>query len=164
MNKAIFLDRDGVINKKPAEHDYVKNWNEFIWLPKAKEAIKLVNKAGWLVIVVSNQRGVARGLMSKEDVDKINQKMLKDLANDGAKIDGVYWCGHDYSDNCDCRKPNPGLILQAAKDFNIDLLNSWVVGDSNDDIAAGKAAGCKTFKIKSNGLLLNAVQKMVRAK
>lgn len=160
--RAIFLDRDGVINKQPAEHDYVKNWEEFIWLPTSKEAIKLINQKGFLAIVISNQRGVARGLMTVKDVDDVNEKMQKDLAKIGAKLDAVYWCGHDYSDNCDCRKPAPGLILQAAKDFNIDLSNSWVVGDSNDDIQAGKAVGCKTLKIKTNGSLLDAVKKILK--
>lgn len=162
--QAIFLDRDGVINKKPADHDYVKNWSEFVWLPTSKEAICLINQSGYLAIVISNQRGVARGLMREEDVEEIHKKMQQDLAKIGAKLDAAYWCGHDYSDNCDCRKPAPGLILQAASDFNIDLPNSWVVGDSDDDIAAGRAAGCQTFKIKTNGSLLDAVKKIIRGK
>jgi len=161
MNKVIFLDRDGVINKKPPKGDYVKNWREFKWLPDVKKAIKLANEAGFLVVVVSNQRGVARGLMTKKDVDEINQKMVDELNGNGAKIDGIYWCGHDYSDNCDCRKPAPGLILQAAKDFRIDLANSWVIGDSGDDVAAGKTSGCKTYKIETNGSLIEAISKII---
>lgn len=161
MKKAIFLDRDGVINKKPPEHDYVKSWSEFKWLPTTIEAIQLINNSGWLAIVISNQRGVARGLMNAKDVEVINKKMKEDLESFGAKIDGVYWCGHDYSDNCDCRKPKPGLILKAAKDLNIDLPNSWVVGDSNDDIAAGIAAGCKTLRMETDGSLLSTIKKII---
>lgn len=162
MRKAIFLDRDGVINKQPPKGDYVKNWDEFEWLPNAKEAIKLISQSGYLAIVVSNQRGVARGLMGEEDIKEINKKMQKDFAKIGANLDAFYWCSHDYSDNCDCRKPKPGLILQAAADFNIDLANSWVIGDSDDDIAAGKAAGCNVLKIKTNGSLLSAVKKFLK--
>lgn len=159
--RAIFLDRDGVINKKPKEHDYVKSWEEFFWLPDVKKAIKLANEAGFLVIVISNQRGVAKGLMTREDVEEINQKMVDELKVNGARVNGVYWCGHNYSDNCDCRKPKPGLILQAAKDCKIDLTNSWVIGDTKDDIKAGMAAGCKTLKIKTNGSLLAAVKEII---
>lgn len=160
MNKAIFLDRDGVINKKPPEHDYVKKWDEFVWLPDSKKAIKLMNEKGWLVIIISNQRGIARGLMTEHDVKDINKHMQKDLLRIGAKIDRFYWCGHDYSDNCDCRKPKPGLIIRAARDFDIDLESSWMIGDGDDDIQAGKAAGCKTLKIKTDGSLLSAVAKI----
>lgn len=159
---AIFLDRDGVINKKPPEHDYVKNWGEFEWLPTSKEAIKLINQKGILTIVVSNQRGVARGLMTAKDVERINQKMKQDLESIGTKLNGIYWCGHNHSDKCDCRKPKPGLFFQAAKDFNIDLKNSWMIGDNDDDIEAGKLAGCKTFKIKTNGLLKKAINKILK--
>jgi len=160
MRKAIFLDRDGVINKQPPKEDYVKNWNEFEWLPSAKVAIKLINQSDWLAIIISNQRGVARGLMDARDVEAINKKMQKDLAKIGAKLDAIYWCGHDYWHNCDCRKPKPGLILQAVSDFNIDLGKSWMIGDSDDDIEAGRKAGCKTFKIKTNGSLLSGIQKI----
>lgn len=159
---AIFLDRDGVINRKPKDHDYVKSWNEFQWLLDAKEAIKLINQSGYLVIVISNQRGVARSLMDSKDVDNINSNINQDLIKIGAKIDRFYWCGHNYVDDCNCRKPKPGLIFQAAKDYEINLQKSWVIGDSDDDIAAGKLAGCKTFKIKTDGSLIEVINKILK--
>lgn len=158
-SKAIFLDRDGVLNFQPKLHDYVKSWQEFKWIPKAKEAIKAINDAGYLTVVISNQRGVARGLMRKEDVEDIHNHMQADLKRIGAKVDGFYFCGHDYSDECECRKPKPGLILQAANDFNIDLKRSSLIGDDDNDVEAGKKAGCRVIKIKTNGSLLLAVKK-----
>jgi len=147
--KAIFLDRDGVINKKPPEDNYVKEWSEFIFLPNIAEAIKKLNRR-FLVIIVSNQRGIARGMMSKEDVEIINEKMSKEIEKKNARIDGIYFCPHDIKDNCDCRKPKPGTLLKAAKDFKINLTESYMIGDSLSDIEAGKRAGCKTILISSS--------------
>jgi len=148
MNKAVFLDRDGVINRKPAPHDYVKKWSEFEFIPGIEKLIKRVNEKGYLVIVVTNQRGIARGLMAKRDLEEIHRKMKEELKKKGAKIDAIYYCPHDVEDNCNCRKPKPGMILKAAKDFNIDLADSIAIGDSGPDIMAGKAAGCKTMLVE----------------
>ncbi len=143
--KAVFLDRDGIINQKPQEHDYVKSWKEFKFIPGIEELIKAAKEEGYLVIVITNQRGIARGLVSREVVEKIHEKMVASLKKKGAIIDAIYYCPHDIKDHCNCRKPKPGMILQAAKEFNIDLKNSIVIGDSESDIMAGKAVGCKTF-------------------
>jgi len=146
-NKAIFIDRDGVINENPALHDYVKNWAEFEWLLGAQEAIKALKKLKWLVIVVSNQRGVARRMMTLEDVEGIHRHIQEDLSQIGAKIDAFYFCPHNYDDNCSCRKPKTGLIKKAEKDFNLDVNRSFVVGDAKSDIEMGQRAGCKTILV-----------------
>jgi len=143
--KAVFLDRDGVINKKPPEHDYIKSWDEFEFIPGIENLIKIFNEKGDLVIVFTNQAGVARKLMTEEALNEINRKMTEELKKKGAIIDAVYSCIHGYTDNCECRKPKPGLLLMAAKDLNIDLKKSLAIGDSEVDIIAGKMAGCKTL-------------------
>ena len=139
MRKVVFLDRDGVIIKKPPEHDYVKSWEEFEWLPKAKEAIKRLNEAGFLVIVVTNQRGVERGLMSKKDVEEIHRRMQEELSELGAKIDAFYFCPHNIGDNCSCRKPKPGLIKKAQADFSLPP-GGVMIGDSRCDLDLAKTA------------------------
>ena len=143
--KCVFLDRDGVINEKAPEGDYIKNWSGFEFLTGVKEAIKKLNKAGFLVIIITNQRGIAKGLMTEGDLKDIHTKMIEELKKSGAKIDGIYYCPHDEKDNCNCRKPEIGMFLKAKKDFNIDLNKSWIIGDSKYDIIAGKNAGCKTI-------------------
>lgn len=147
--RAIFLDRDGVINKNSKEHDYVKSWGEFEFLPGIIETVRELNK-DFLVVVVSNQRGIARGMMTKENVEEVHKNMVKEFSRKGAKIDAIYVCPHDDSDNCNCRKPKPGMILKAAKDLDIDLKESYVIGDSISDIEAGKKAGCKPILFKNN--------------
>jgi len=144
MNRAAFLDRDGVINVKAPEGQYVTRWEEVRFLPGVAAAISRLNKAGFLVVVISNQRCVAKGLITSPEVEALHRKISKELANLGAIIDAVYFCPHDTEPPCDCRKPAPGMLLQAARDHQIDLGASWMIGDSNADVAAGKNAGCKT--------------------
>lgn len=145
--KALFLDRDGVINKKMPVHDYVKSWQEFEFLPEIEKLIKKFNRQGYLVVVVTNQKGIARGLVSEKTVKEIHQRMIRELRKKGAIIDAVYFCPHDDKDNCDCRKPKPGMLFQAAKDLNIDLSQSILIGDEETDLKAAKAAGCQGFLI-----------------
>jgi len=147
MNRAAFLDRDGVINRKASEGEYVTRWEEMQFLPHVAEAIGRLNRAGYLVIVVSNQRCVAKGLLTIRDLESLHQRMSAKLAADGAKIDGIYYCPHDYEDACNCRKPAPGMLFEAARDHQIDLRASWMIGDSSLDVEAGRAAGCKTAQI-----------------
>lgn len=148
-NKAVFLDRDGVINKKLPEHNYIKKWEEFKFLPNIAEAIRELNKK-FLVIVTSNQRGVGRGMMAIEDLEDIHIKMKKALQKQNARIDGIYFCPHNYKDNCNCRKPKPGMLFKAAKHFGIDLSQSYIIGDSSVDIQAGKRVGCRTILISNH--------------
>jgi len=147
--KCVFLDRDGVINKKAPEGDYIKNWREFKFLPNVKVTIKRLNEAGFLVIIITNQQGIAKGLMTEQDLKDIHTKMIEELKKSGAKIDGIYYCPHDEKDNCNCRKPKIGMFLKAKKDFSIEMNKSWLIGDSKADILAGQKTGCNTILIES---------------
>lgn len=163
--KAIFLDRDGTINKMLG---FVTKPEQFELIEGAAEAIKAINKSGYLSIVVTNQPVIARGDCTFEELQAIHDKMETELGKVGAFVDAIYVCPHhtdkgfegerpEYKCNCDCRKPKPGLLLQAAKDFNIDLSESYMIGDSHRDVEAGENAGVKkSIKVKenkTNGLL-----------
>jgi D-glycero-D-manno-heptose 1,7-bisphosphate phosphatase len=147
MNKAAFLDRDGVINVKAPEGQYVTRWEEVRFLPGVATAIAMLNKADFRVIVVSNQRCVAKGLVTSTQVEALHRRICRELAGLGARIDAVYFCPHETTPQCTCRKPAPGMLLQAAKEHQIDLSASWMIGDSEADVAAGKNAGCRTVLI-----------------
>jgi len=147
MNKAAFLDRDGVINVKAPEGQYVTRWEEVRFLPGVPAAIARLKKAGFLVIVISNQRCVAKGLVTSAQVEALHQRICEELARLGAVIDAVYFCPHDNEPPCECRKPAPGMLLQASREHQIDLGSSWMIGDSLADVAAGKNAGCKTVLV-----------------
>jgi len=175
MQKAIFLDRDGVINALvPMLNDLrnsPRNAGEFVVLPGVAEAINLLKEAGWLVIVVSNQPNVAKGKSTFADLEAITNKMISDLSIKGAYVDDVYYCLHhpdpkqvvrkSLLKECDCRKPKPGLLIQATKDWNIDLSQSWMIGDSDTDIQAGLAAGCKTLLV-TGGLKSEDIYRLCR--
>lgn len=148
MFKAAFLDRDGVINRKAPEGQYVTRWEEMVFLPGVAEAIYELRQGGFRVIVISNQRCVAKGLLSERDLEALHRRMCETLAADGATIDAVYFCPHESEPPCSCRKPAPGLLLEAAKDYQIDLAHSWMIGDSRGDIEAGRTAGCKTARLQ----------------
>jgi len=147
MKRAVFLDRDGVINRKPPEGNYVTRWEEFQFLPGVAKGISLLTQAGWSIFVISNQRCVALGLVTIAELEAIHRRMLDDLAAAGAELDGVYYCPHEKAPPCVCRKPSPGMILRAAEEHQIDLASSWLIGDSESDVEAGKRAGCKTVLI-----------------
>ena len=150
--KVIFLDRDGVINRSPGGTDYVTDWAEFRFLPKVKSAIKSLTDAGYKIFVVSNQSGVSKGIYSRQRLDEITRKMIKELDNAGGRISVVYYCIHRDEDNCSCRKPKPGLFKQAIKEHKIAkyvLRQNFFIGDSIRDIQAGQAAGCRTFLVFS---------------
>ena len=168
MQKAFFLDRDGTINKYVG---FLRNIDDFELIDGVTEAIKQINQSSYLAIVVTNQPVIARGEVSWEELNEIHKKMETLLGKDGAYIDGIYICPHhpdkgfegerpEYKFNCECRKPKPGLLLLAAKDFNIDLSQSIMIGDSERDVEAGVNAGVKqSLKIESNitNDLLNVV-------
>ncbi len=145
MKRALFLDRDGVINAsitingKPFPP---KNIDELVILPKVAESLKLLHEQNFILIVITNQPDVARNTISKETVEDINKYLMAKLC-----LDKIYTCFHDDSDNCECRKPKIGSFLRAAKSYNIDLSASYMIGDRWKDIEAGKKAGCKTFFI-----------------
>jgi histidinol-phosphate phosphatase family protein len=140
----VFIDRDGVINRK-RDDDYVKSWAEFEFLPKAKEALALLSRSGYRVIIVTNQRGIARGLMTAADLSDIHRRMQDELAEAGALITAIYHCPHD-SGECTCRKPETGLFLQAQRDFpDVDFSRSILIGDSTSDMQAGDLLGCRNI-------------------
>ena len=153
--KAIFLDRDGTINR---EVGFLRDINDFELLPDVAEAIRKINSSGYLCIVITNQPVIARGEVTVDELDQIHNKMETLLGEHGAYIDGLYYCPHhpdkgfdgevvELKIDCDCRKPKPGMLLKAARDFNIDLTSSWMIGDKDKDVMAGKAAGCQTVWI-----------------
>ena len=145
--KATFLDRDGVINQKAPEGQYVTRWEDFYLLPGVIEGIAQLNRAGLSVIVVTNQRCVAKGLITEANLQKLHRQMSEYLAQAGATIDAIYYCPHELEPPCRCRKPAPGMLLDAARSHDLDLVASWMIGDSDIDIQAGKNAGCRTVRL-----------------
>jgi D-glycero-D-manno-heptose 1,7-bisphosphate phosphatase len=145
VNRAIFLDRDGVINQRAVEGEYITRWEDFHVLPGVAESIALLNRAGFRVIVITNQRCVAKQQITEAALQEMHRRMSETLTQQGAAIDAVYYCPHDLEPACECRKPEPGMILQASREWSIDLKASWMIGDSPSDIEAGRRAGCKTI-------------------
>lgn len=138
MNKAIFLDRDGVIN---VDKSYVHKIEDFEFCDGVFDALKHFQNLGFLLIVVTNQSGIGRGYYSEEDFQKLTSWMVREFQNQGIAISQVYHCPHVPSENCTCRKPKAGMFEKAFKDFDIDTKNSWMIGDKPSDIQAGKNAG-----------------------
>ena len=155
MTKAIFLDRDGVINQE--RKDYVKKLDEFRILDKTSDAINIIKNNGFLVIIITNQSAINRKLLSVQTLNKIHEKLQSYLEKYDTSFDGVYFCPHIPSENCECRKPKPGLIVQAVTDFQIDLSQSYMIGDSETDVQTATNAGCKGILLKENQTLLEAV-------
>lgn len=150
--KAIFLDRDGVINKDPdkwTEYSYVTDWSLFVFLPGVFEALKMLKDKGIKVILVSNQAGVSKGYFTKEKLDDITRSMRQEIEKHGGSIDDVYYCTHKSDDNCECRKPKTGLLEKAAKKHDIDCKKTYFIGDSHVDVIAGRDVGCTTVFVLS---------------
>jgi D-glycero-D-manno-heptose 1,7-bisphosphate phosphatase len=143
LTRAAFLDRDGVLNAKPPAHDYIRSPDEFVLLPGVVEAVRLLRDGGFAPIVVSNQRGVARGLVTCQTLTAI-EKRMRDA---GVVVERYYYCPHDFDAGCSCRKPRPGMLLSAAAEMDIDLRRSVLIGDAESDILAGRAAGCFTVLV-----------------
>jgi D-glycero-D-manno-heptose 1,7-bisphosphate phosphatase len=153
MKRAVFIDRDGTISE---EVGYINHPSRFRLFPYAASAVKHLNENGWLAILVTNQAGVARGYFSEDMIKTVHAGMANDLAHGGAKLDAIYYCAHHpsvgeppYRFDCDCRKPKPGLISRAAKDFEIDINNSWMVGDRYSDVELAGNAGLKSAFVLS---------------
>lgn len=141
---AVFLDRDGTLNVRPAEHAYLTSSADFAWLPGAQAGTVRLAKAGYVLAVVSNQRGIARGLVDPDVLSEVERLMQRDLARQGCAITAFRYCPHDEDAGCDCRKPRPGMLVALARDLDLDLGRSWMIGDSASDVLAGEAAGCRT--------------------
>lgn len=140
----IFLDRDGVIIRKAPDGEYITDSSGVEFLPGALEAIAKLRYRGFKVIVVTNQRGVATGKIRLANLDGIHSRLESAVASFGTNISAIYFCPHDTSDGCECRKPKPGMLLRAAAEHRLRLADCWMVGDSESDIAAGKSVGCRT--------------------
>lgn len=141
--KAAFLDRDGVLNERPPPQRYVTSVDQLVVLPNVRHAVASLREAGFLPIVVSNQRGVARGEVAERTLVEIERRLL----DAGVAIEAFYYCRHDIAAACACRKPRPGLLLEAARNHAIDLHASIMIGDDESDVDAGRAAGCRTIRI-----------------
>lgn len=175
MNRAVFLDRDGAINaaiwnRIEGKVDTPYRLEDFRLLPGAAQALAAINEMGFLAVVVSNQPGVAKGKCGPDMLEAINRRMLASLAEEGARLDGIYYCLHHPEAvvpalrvRCNCRKPEPGLLLQAAKELDIDLARSYMIGDQQADVEAGLAAGCKTVLLDGH-LLPDARPESARAR
>ena len=146
QSKAIFLDRDGVINKEVSHLSDPKN---FEFIEGSIEALKILKQKSFLLIVITNQAGIARGIFTEETLIAIHDKMNNILSKKDIQLDDIYYCPHhpEFTGSCDCRKPNPGMILKAKLKYNIDLTNSFMVGDTLNDIQTGITAKCKTVLV-----------------
>ena len=152
----LFLDRDGVINAKPPEGEYIRHWNEFRLLPEAVSWIRLFKAVGYYSIVLTNQRGIALGLYSHADLLTLHQRMCAELAAQGAILDDVLYCPHDEG-KCHCRKPEPGLVIEAQQKWNIDLSGSLLIGDSDRDKLLAQRCGLR-FALVRDGRVLDVIQ------
>jgi D-glycero-D-manno-heptose 1,7-bisphosphate phosphatase len=144
MRGAVFLDRDGTINE---ELGYLNDPHRLYLIPGAAEAIRLLNDAGILTVVVSNQAGVGRGYFSTATIEAIHQQLAKELARRGAYVDAIYYCPHHPNEGCECRKPKTGMLLRASQEHKIDLQRAFVVGDKVSDMDAGRRVGCRTVLV-----------------
>lgn len=145
LRRAIFLDRDGVISVNRS--DYVKSWNEFSFLPRALDALRRLATTKFVIAVTTNQSVVARGLATDAMLREIHARMLAEVERAGGRIDAVYYCPHKPGDGCDCRKPKPGMYQRAARELNLDLTQSIVIGDAFDDIAAAQTIGAQPILV-----------------
>lgn len=151
-DKIIFVDRDGVINKDPGgwtKHSYVTRWRDFYFLKGAKRAVRLLSDNGFRIVLISNQAGVSRGFFTEDRLDTINTRMLGEIKKCGGRISKTYYCIHQNSDGCDCRKPKTGLFKRAAADLGVRIKGSYFIGDGKMDVEAGKKAGLKTVLVLS---------------
>lgn len=148
----VFIDRDGVINRKMPEGVYVKSWSEFVFLPRVFDALMILKNNGYRTIIFTNQRCIARRIVSEETIAEIHTKMLEEMNRHDVNVEGIYVCPHDIDFGCECRKPKPGMLLRAIKDLMnsglvVNIRGSYLIGDSEIDILAGRALGLRGIKI-----------------
>ena len=168
LRRAVFLDRDGTLN---VDTGYIARPEAVRLIPNAAEGARVLTRAGYALVIVSNQSGIARGMMTTEQADAVDAKVLDLLHERGVRIEATYRCPHlphgkvtEYAVECDCRKPKPGLIAQAARDHGLDLARSWTVGDGSRDVEAGLAAGTRAVLIAADGAGAGADARALRAK
>jgi len=157
----VILDRDGVLNKRPPKAEYVQTWEQFQWIPGAKEALRRFREAGYRIIVVSNQAGVARGALTEADLNRINDQMIAEANQAGGGIDAIYCCLHDWDEGCECRKPRPGMLFQAQREHDLDLTRTWFIGDDERDAQAADAACCPSRLVTEQVTLLEIANSLL---
>jgi D-glycero-D-manno-heptose 1,7-bisphosphate phosphatase len=149
MNPAVFLDRDGVIIHN--RENYVRSWKDVKFLPTSLQALKQISQTSYKIIIITNQSAIGRGIITMQQAEAINQQIITEITDAGGRVDGLFMCPHAPEDHCFCRKPLPGLILQAADTLSVDLSLSALIGDALTDIQAGLAAGIKTLILVKTG-------------
>lgn len=157
----VLLDRDGVLNQRMAKGTYVRTWAEWTWLPGVLDSLRLLKQAGIRPIVITNQPGIARDMMSEADLDTIHERMRADVRATGGDIAAVYYCPHGWDEGCGCRKPRPGLLFQAQRDFHLDLSRVPMIGDDERDIEAARAAGCRPILVSDARPLAQVVPQLL---
>jgi D-glycero-D-manno-heptose 1,7-bisphosphate phosphatase len=159
--QTIILDRDGVLNERPPRAEYVRRPEDVNWIPGAPEALAVLARAGYRFVVVSNQAGIARGAMTEADLGRVEARMRDDLGPLGVSIDRFYYCPHGWDEGCECRKPRPGMLFQAQRDFHLDLTKTLFVGDDDRDGEAARAAGCRFAQVGGERSLLDIAHELV---
>ena len=162
--KTAFLDRDGTLNVRAPRAQYIEKPRDFVWLPGAIEAVKLLKNNGYNIILITNQPGIARGHLTEDTLVEIHDKMLFDLRREGGDIDKIYYCPHNWDDGCFCRKPRPGMLYQAQKELSVNLRDCVLFGDDYRDIEAGESAGCTCSLVSEEYPLIQAVKDMLARK
>ncbi|CAA7614505.1 HAD-IIIA family hydrolase [Magnetospirillum sp. SS-4] len=159
----VLLDRDGTLNVRMPQARYVCSWTDWRWLPGALDALAALNRAGYRVILITNQPGLARGALDPATLDDIHARMMAETEAAGGRIDAIYFCPHNWDDGCDCRKPRPGMLFQAQRDFHLDLSRVTFIGDDDRDGEAAQAAGAPFLQVTDSYSLLDAVHDLLRA-
>lgn len=160
--RCVFLDRDGTINVGPPAGEYIQNWGQFRFLPGVIDWIRIFNSLEFLVVVVTNQRGVARGIVRPEDLDDIHRRMVEEIEQAGGRVDQILCCPHEAGE-CMCRKPKPGLVLEAQARWDIDLAASLLIGDSDTDRDLAAACGMGFVRVRDGRVVETIASGLARA-
>lgn len=158
LSRAVFLDRDGVLTRE--RPDYVKIPKELEILPGIEAPLREIKKRGFQIVIITNQSVIGRGLTTHYEISRIHEKLRVELALLGCRIDAIYYCPHRPDEGCNCRKPEPGLILKASRELGIDTSRSWMIGDKEIDLEAARRAGCRGIRVPTNG---NGLKEAVRS-
>jgi D-glycero-D-manno-heptose 1,7-bisphosphate phosphatase len=157
----VLLDRDGVLNRCMPRATYVCAWPEWEWLPGSRQALCELSDAGYRVVVITNQPGIARGALTTADLEDIHERMKADAVKSGGRIDAIYSCPHNWDEGCECRKPRPGMLFQAQRDLHLDLSRTYFIGDDERDAQAAQAANCRSILVTKERPLLAVARDLI---